>query len=59
MRVRIFCRKDSCEFFPAFATNPQFQNPFKYKRRFDLNHETVHFSRGRASLRLAIYALNQ
>jgi hypothetical protein len=39
----IFCPQHFCEFFPAFATIPRFQNPFKYIRRFDVNPETVHF----------------
>ena len=42
-RPRIFCPRHFREFFRAFATNPRFQNPFKYVRRFNVNPETVHF----------------
>jgi hypothetical protein len=41
---RIFCPQDFCEFFPAFATIPRFQNPIKYSGRFEINHRTVHFA---------------
>jgi hypothetical protein len=36
-RPHIFCPQHFCEFFPAFAMNPRFKNPFKYNRRFLIN----------------------
>jgi hypothetical protein len=32
-----------CEIFRAFARFLRLQNPFKYIRRFEINHKTVHF----------------
>ena len=48
-----------CESFRVFGQIPRFQNPFKYTRKFNVNHKTVHFSRGLGSLRVAFCVLNQ
>jgi hypothetical protein len=48
-----------CESFRVFGQIPRFQNPFKYTRKFNVNHKTVHFSRGRGSPRLDVYVRNQ
>ncbi len=37
-----------CESIRVFALIPRFRNPFKYRRSFNLNHETVHFFRTHA-----------
>jgi hypothetical protein len=41
----IFCPQHFCEFFPAFATNPRFQNPFKYNCKSKVNGQTAYPAR--------------
>jgi hypothetical protein len=35
-----------CKIFAVSGRIPRLQNPFKYTRRFDLNHKTVHSALG-------------
>jgi hypothetical protein len=58
-RASCFFRAAFCEFFPALGRIPRFQNPLKYGRRFDVNHETVHFPPGSGALPLLLSLLYQ
>ena len=52
-------RAHFCEIFRVSGRIPRFQNPFKYIRRFDLNHETVHSALGAAHRdELYLYIIN-
>jgi hypothetical protein len=51
-KARYFSPAAFCESFRVFGQIPRFQNPFKYTRKFNVNHETVHPALGRSSLQL-------
>jgi len=38
-----------CESFAVLGRIPRFQNPVKYTRRFEINHNTVHPARASAA----------
>ena len=58
-RVSCFLRATFCESFPVLGRIPRFQNPVKYRRRFDINHETVHFLPGSGAPPLMLSVLYQ
>jgi hypothetical protein len=58
-RVLCFPRATFCDSFPVFGRFPRFQNPVKYSRNFNINHDLVHFALDSAARHPAFFQQEQ